>query len=112
MAPALSSGGSYWHSRCAQSWPRGQPCRQGQGGRRGVGLETLARGWLWVSVQAVPLAQGARWVRAGLGWEGRRQGWAGRDPAREMMYGQMYQIAQDKQAVNFIRAHHGFNLAA
>lgn len=49
---------------------------------------------------------------AGLGWEGRRWGWAGRDPAREMMYGQMYQIAQDKQAVNFIRAHHGFNLAA
>lgn len=49
---------------------------------------------------------------AGLGWEGRGQGWVGRDPAREMMYGQMYQIAQDKQAVNFIRAHHGFNLAA
>lgn len=53
-----------------------------------------------------------RRVRAGLGWEGRRRGWAGRDPVREMMYGQMYQIAQDKQAVNFIRAHHGFNLAA
>lgn len=51
-------------------------------------------------------------VGAGLGWEGRCRGWAGRDPAWEMMYGQMYQIAQDKQAVNFIRAHHGFNLAA
>ena len=74
-------------------------------GKRGVWLETPAQGWVW----AVPKARGAQ---AGLGWEGRRRGWAGRDPAREMMYGQMYQIAQDKQAVNFIRAHHGFNLAA
>lgn len=57
-------------------------------------------------------ALGARWDRGRAGWEGRCRGWAGRDPAREMMYGQMYQIAQDKQAVNFIRAHHGFNLAA
>lgn len=80
-----------------------QPQRQSAGG---VWLETPARGRLWGRVQGVP------GVRAGLGWEGRCRGWAGRDPAREMMYGQMYQIAQDKQAVNFIRAHHGFNLAA
>lgn len=72
----------------------------GCGGRRGVSW-----GQSWVQA-------GHRGPGAGLGWEGRRQGWVGRDPAREMMYGQMYQIAQDKQAVNFIRAHHGFNLAA
>lgn len=91
---------SCWHGQRSQ--PQLQPRCHGQSVGTGEGAPGVTAG----------PRLGSQGPGAGLGWEGRRQGWVGRDPVQEMMYGQMYQIAQDKQAVNFIRAHHGFNLAA